>query len=258
MSHNDEILLPIKLKNLNLETYLTLNSNNDNKIFINLNQNEEDLNNQINECQNNIKEKEEKILQYQSIFSEKELIIEQLKSQISEKDNEIEEYKKNMNNLKHQYEELNSQTQELKAIIQNINNQTNPSLAEENRLNFLKQKFNSVQYSDKYIIKCLQQDLTDYQAYVKELISHKKPVINDILKNLQDAVNEVNPEYKVNLYGSYCTGLCLPWSDIDTVIINENGHNDEYFLSKLFGKLTIKPWVKSYNLSKIQVSQLLN
>ena len=246
MSHNDEIILPIKLKNLNLETYLTLNSNNDNKIFINLNQNEEDLNNQINECQNNIKEKEEKILQYQSIFSEKELIIEQLKSQISEKDNEIEEYKKNMNNLKHQYEELNSQTQELKAIIQNINNQTNPSLAEENRLNFLKQKFNSVQYSDKYIIKCLQQDLTDYQAYVKELISHKKPVINDILKNLQDAVNEVNPEYKVNLYGSYCTGLCLPWSDIDTVIINENGHNDEYFLSKLFGKLTIKPWVKSY------------
>ena len=52
--------------------------------------------------------------------------------------------------------------------------------------------------------------------------------------------------FKVNLYGSYCTGLCLPWSDIDTVIINENGHNDEYFLSKLFGKLTIKPWVKSY------------
>lgn len=44
---------------------------------------------------------------------------------------------------------------------------------------------------------------------------------------------KVNPDYKVNLYGSYCTGLCLPWRDIDTVIINEHGHNDEYFLSKL-------------------------
>lgn len=67
------------------------------------------------------------------------------------------------------------------------------------------------------------KDLTDYQAYVKEQIAQKKPVIQDILEELQKVVNEINPNYKVNLYGSYCTGLCLPWSDIDTVITCEGG-----------------------------------
>ena len=84
------------------------------------------------------------------------------------------------------------------------------------------------------IQETLQKDLTDYQEYVKEQISQKEPVIQEIIKELQSVVNEVSPNYKVNLYGSYCTGLCLPWSDIDTVITCESGQTDEYFLNRLY------------------------
>ena len=125
-----------------------------------------------------------------------------------------------------------------------MNYPDNPLSEEE--FKFLEGKFHSQSYDHNYIVSCLQKDLTDYQAYVKEQISIKEPVIKEILQELQSVVNEINSNYKVNLYGSYCTGLCLPWSDIDTVITCESGQTDEYFLSRLYYKLTNKPWVKDH------------
>lgn len=116
-----------------------------------------------------------------------------------------------------------------------------------NQLSFLTTKFCSENYNESYIIKCLQKDLTDYQAYVREIISHKRPTIDEIINNIQQAVDEINSDYKVNLYGSYSTGLCLPWSDIDVVLINQTDHHvEDYMLSKLYMKLTSKPWIKSH------------
>lgn len=115
------------------------------------------------------------------------------------------------------------------------------------QLSFLSNKFCSENYNESYIIKCLQKDLTDYQAYVREIISHKRPTIDEIINNIQQAVDEINSDYKVNLYGSYSTGLCLPWSDIDVVLINQTEHHvEDYMLSKLYMKLTSKPWIKSH------------
>ena len=112
---------------------------------------------------------------------------------------------------------------------------------------FLANKFNSVSYNESYIVKCLQKDLKDYQQYVREIISHKRPTIDGLIAQIQEAVNEINSDYKVNLYGSYSTGLCLPWSDIDVVLINEAGtHFDEYLLRKLYMKLTQKKWIKQH------------
>ena len=55
------------------------------------------------------------------------------------------------------------------------------SLSEE-EFKFLEQKFHTKLYDHNYIVSCLQKDLTDYQAYVKEQISLKQPEIQVILE----------------------------------------------------------------------------
>ena len=118
------------------------------------------------------------------------------------------------------------------------------TLVTEEEFQFLKEKFDSKPYDRNYIVQCLQKDLEDYQQYIQSEIEVKLKKIEDIKAQLQSVVNEVDPNYKVNLYGSYSTGLCLPWSDIDTVITSKDGHYDSNFLNRLNIKLSTKEWVK--------------
>ena len=199
--------------------------------------------------------------------------LQELVQDMSKVDDEIKKQKKLKSSQEKQILEIKTQNEDFTKLLKNLKiipdtngqNQApnpliqNPSENNANELlnfpitplskeefNFLEGKFHSQSYDHNYIVSCLQKDLTDYQAYVKEQIAQKKPVIQDILEELQKVVNEINPNYKVNLYGSYCTGLCLPWSDIDTVITCEGGKTDDYFLSRLYFKLTNKPWVKEH------------
>lgn len=116
----------------------------------------------------------------------------------------------------------------------------------------LSTKFESNSYNDTYIIKCLQRDLLDYKAYVCDIIAQKRPIIDQLISSIQEVVDEINPDYKVNLYGSYTTGLCLPWSDIDVVLINQKDSHyaDDYLLGRLYGKLVTKQWVKQHKYIK--------
>ena len=176
--------------------------------------------------------------------------------QISEIKAQNENYTKLLKQLKiisgdgdeHEKEQNQNPATSIKELNPPENEKENFSenLFSEEEFKFLEGKFHSHPYDHNYIVTCLQKDLIDYQAYVKEQISKKKPVIQEILQKLQSVVNEVNPNYKVNLYGSYCTGLCLPWSDIDTVITCESGHTDKYFLNRLYNKLSNAPWVKEH------------
>ena len=143
----------------------------------------------------------------------------------------------------------------------NINNENNENHSQENlnieqyqneplspeKLKFLIEKFDSKAYERSYIVKCLQKDLEDYQLYIQSELEAKREKINDIITQLQSVVNEIDSNYTVRLYGSYSTGLCLPWSDIDTVIESNDGKYDPNFLNKLNGKLAHKDWVKEQN-----------
>ncbi|MCQ2819215.1 MAG: nucleotidyltransferase domain-containing protein [archaeon] len=131
--------------------------------------------------------------------------------------------------------------------LQDLLNNSNEEVAKRN---FVYAKFQNNSFNENFLIQCVQSDLLDYQNYVKEIISYKRPVIDDLIKKIQETVDEVNPNFKVHLYGSYATGLCLPWSDMDVVLINTNKTEtfDEYLLGKLYMKLVSKPWIKSYKL----------
>ena len=235
----NNLILPIELKNQPLKTYLSLSSNDNNNLLIYLNKSSDELNEEISLKRNEINEKMKLIQNYENNLKEKSQKISLLKNLISEKEKEIEIENSNIQTQNKTLNDLKSSINDLSKYFQNTLNQNSKN-------EFLHQKFANITYTEQYIISNLQKDLTDYQEYIHEVISQKKPIINDILNELQLVVDEVNPNYKVNLYGSYCTGLCLPWSDIDTVISHEPAHGEELFLNKLYMKLIKKSWVKNH------------
>ena len=105
------------------------------------------------------------------------------------------------------------------------------------RFQFLIDKLESKANDRNYIVKCLQKDLEDYQKYIEDEIGRKKGKINGIIQQLQLIFNELDLRIKVNLYGSYSTDLCLPRSDIDTVITADDGNYEGDFLNMLNMKL---------------------
>ena len=84
---------------------------------------------------------------------------------------------------------------------------------------YLNKKYINFKYDETYIISSLSKDLNDYQQFVNERISHNENVYQHLITNLQNAVNESLQEYEVCLYGSHATNLCLPWSDLDVVLV---------------------------------------
>ena len=271
-NNQENLLIPIQFQSVDYTTYLSMGE--DIKLCLNLFQSEDILTQRIEQLEKELKEKNDSIEQYKKLIEKKKMELKGIEKSIKDKEEDIKKQKKTKSSQEKKIQEIEIQNKDYNNLLNNLkviseNNEQNPapSIQEQNpaenpnnnellnfssnplseeEFKFLDAKFKSHSYDHNYIVSCLQKDLTDYQEYVKEQISQKEPVIQDILQKLQSAVNEINPNYKVNLYGSYCTGLCLPWSDIDTVITCEGGQTDEYFLSRLYYKLTNKTWVKEH------------
>ena len=58
-------------------------------------------------------------------------------------------------------------------------------------------KFSLVKYDDKYSGKCLQRDLLDFHQLTKDQIKKMKSLQEDLIKFVQDAANEVSPDFEV-------------------------------------------------------------
>ena len=115
---------------------------------------------------------------------------------------------------------------------------------------YLNKKYIHFKYDETYIISSLSKDLNDYQRFVNERISHNENVYQQLITNLQEAVNESLQEYEVCLYGSHATNLCLPWSDLDVVLVPKGSNvNSKYnhhavCLSQLHEHLKKQRWIK--------------
>ena len=141
----------------------------------------------------------------------------------------------------------------------NIYNKNDTNLGITNYLNKKYINYNydldSIQDKDKdnYIINCLSKDIIDFQKYVTYNISALSNVFKELLFNVEKSVNDTIPDYQVHLYGSHATNLCLPWSDLDIVLIPKNnininrGDNNHALLSKLYEYLRNQKWVKDIN-----------
>lgn len=131
--------------------------------------------------------------------------------------------------------------------------------------NYLQIKFQSNKQSLSAIKSSLQKDLIDYRDYIKLNISKSQDIIQEIVFQLQYAVDELSLNYEVTLYGSRATQLCLIWSDLDVVITEKeqvksnnttfsNQHNNQsnrthinpfVLLDLLSISLSAKLWVSS-------------
>ena len=279
----DNYIVPIEFSNVDYTTYLSMGQ--EMKLCLNLFKEEEVLIKEKEELvkkrekiklkfeelkkEQEMKKKELAELDNQNLTKDNEIL--QIKQEITFKKKEISNYQiKNkaygefLSKLTSEEvppknpEQINEQEMN---IENNINDENNENNSQENlnidqyqneplspeKLKFLYEKFESKAYERNYIVKCLQKDLVDYQDYIQSEIEVKREKINDIITQLQSVVNEIDSNYTVKLYGSYSTGLCLPWSDIDTVIESNDGKYDSNFLNKLNGKLAHKDWVKEQN-----------
>lgn len=110
-------------------------------------------------------------------------------------------------------------------------------------------KFHKVYYDSDFLVNCLEKDLKNYEAYITAVIETKKPVAEKLITQIKDLVHGLTENYECELYGSYTTGLCLPWSDLDFVIISKPGQQTEqYFLKRVYNSLALKPWVNEIKL----------
>lgn len=112
----------------------------------------------------------------------------------------------------------------------------------------LEKKFNNSLYNNEYVLKSLHRDLLDFQEYNKDQIRKIKPIQEELLEFIKESVAETLPDFEVKLYGSHATGLCLSWSDLDTVLVHKKGMSHLTFspsLQSLYVKLLEKPWRKS-------------
>jgi DNA polymerase sigma len=53
-----------------------------------------------------------------------------------------------------------------------------------------------------------------------------QPIKEQIIENITAVIKKAVPQSEVRVYGSHATKLCLPWSDIDLVIITPNRHGE--------------------------------
>ena len=204
----ENYVVPIEFNNVDCTTYLSMGQ--DMKLCLNLFQSEYDLRQQIEDLEKQLKEKTDSIANLENLNNQRMAQLQELRQDMSKVDDEIKKQKKLKSSQEKQILEIKTQNEDftkllknLKIIpdsngqnpapnplIQNPENSTNELLnfpispLSEEEFNFLEGKFHSQSYDHNYIVSCLQKDLTDYQAYVKEQIAQKKPLGSNKLGNI--------------------------------------------------------------------------
>jgi DNA polymerase sigma len=82
-----------------------------------------------------------------------------------------------------------------------------------------------------------------------------QPFKEQIIENITAVIKKAVPQSEVKVYGSHATRLCLPWSDIDLVIITPHSHGEYIYnqkpaLSKITDELKndfSNKWVSDVN-----------
>ena len=110
-----------------------------------------------------------------------------------------------------------------KILARKKSNQNAPKNKELSPKELRELKFHKVYYESSFLVNCLERDLLNYEKYITEIINNKRPIADLIINEIRNIVSELSDSYEVELYGSYTTGLCLPWSDLDFVICAKPG-----------------------------------
>lgn len=111
---------------------------------------------------------------------------------------------------------------------------------------YLNNKFSNLKIDDKTIINSLHRDIIEFNEYNKIQMRINKPIVEQIIESLKHLITTYFVDIELKVYGSYCTNLCLPWSDIDLVLVGKSGLLlDPSILRKLTSLIQFQSWKKS-------------
>jgi non-canonical poly(A) RNA polymerase PAPD5/7 len=74
-------------------------------------------------------------------------------------------------------------------------------------------------------------EILQFRDSVKEILTEMTPVKELIIEKISTIIKRAVPHSEVKVYGSHATKLCLPWSDIDLVIITQNRSSDGIYMN---------------------------
>ena len=182
------------------------------------------------------------------IFNEQNQLLSEstkLNNEIKNINYEIEKYsnlikekeKKNEIEICKMKNQINNENDNLK-ILKTQENHLNLQNCHEKLINneeYLNNKFSEISFDDTQVKIDLKKDILDFKDFTKLQIKQKQSIVNSIRNSLQQLFDESGYEYHLYVFGSYATGLCLSWSDLDLILVNknQNANSSENTISKL-------------------------
>ena len=199
------------------------------------------------------------------LYNEQNKLLKELSSvnnEIKSINTEIDSYSKQMedkniknsNDMKNIELQKNAENTNLEILLLqenfiNLKSCHNQLLEDEE---YLYKKFAEETFDENQITKNLVKDILDFQIYNKAQIKMKQTIAYNIRSSLQQILELNTYDYKVYVFGSYATGLCLNWSDLDLILISKNSNiknnNTIFKLQEIVSLLNNINWVDKPNL----------
>ena len=190
----------------------------------------------------------EELAQVNNDLKSAENEMEQISKQIKDTEN------KNLNDIN----EINIQKNEENAALDIL-------LSQENFINlkkchdillndkeYLNHKFSDEFFDENQIRADLTKDIIDFQQFNKNQMEQKTDKIESIKSSLIQLLEINKYDYNLYAFGSYATGLCLPWSDLDLILISKNKDIKNYniisVLQEIKNVLNNENWIFTPNL----------
>jgi DNA polymerase sigma len=186
-----------------------------------------DLEIKLNELKSQIQEKDKKLQEYKLKSEEQKQIYEEKMEKLEKNNLEFNNIIKKIKENSEKIKKLEETQQELKNKIpqDKLYHQSN----KDNKF-YKDLKFMPHQIEDTEMFKILNKDLLDYQKYITEKINKKIPLISNMINEIKATLNTLTQDYDIQIYGSYANNLCMPWSDLDLVLVNKNANlNDNNY-----------------------------
>lgn len=95
-------------------------------------------------------------------------------------------------------------------------------LGRQNSLLMMMERFDDQRISEQEQtdhLTRLHDEILLFRESVRDILQELWPVKEQLIQSITQIIKKTIPASDVKVYGSHATKLCLPWSDIDLVIV---------------------------------------
>ena len=184
---------------------------------------------------NLLKSSEKKIVENSKLIQEeiikKKNMLKEMKTQLEQKEfllKSNDEWDKSFDLIKSNINKTKAKIEQKKQIITQENKNSIINIPKDSKFYYKFYQILNPIIQREIIYSQLKIDLIDFMNYVHEKNSKLEATLQKINSLIEKSVSEsLGKDYKLHMYGSRATKLCLPWSDIDYVIsFSKNIHID--------------------------------